>query len=768
MLMPSAGQALGPQSANANLKDKYYGAGAAKGNGAKGNGQGPAGEQTIPGYGSPAANTKGVPAYKGYGSKPNGPGAAAASPAGQAVKGYGAGAQHGQGAKMKGYGASPHYGVHPSNPNTKGYGAAASVPSGPGAKSKGGYGGAGAKPNAPAYASRPAYGSGPGLNKGAGSSQLGARQKGYGYGAQALGGFRPEGYPRPNFGPGTGYPNSAKGLKAGYGGPAGFPNVGAKGPKSGHPNYPSRGAMKGFNQGYGGTPNGQGPKPNVNGGYLSGGAKGPKQGVAGPAGYPTKGNGLPAATAAKGLYNNANVLGYGAKGKGGKGESLGPAAPSIPTVPEYTKGIKTMNKGTPLVPQPTPGAPVPQGKGLKPEVTLGPLGPSGGPAKPATPELLPGILQGNPLKPFQEGPITPQGKAPKPAAPVQPQFNLQGQPLKPGTPDQVLPQMKGPKPGYPSLPSVIPQSKAPKPALVHQGKPQKPEGAGSVPLAQGKPQKPISQGPEARQEVSGPGFSNNQQPLAAKPDCGPGGRPNGQWVNLLNKGYAAAAGGNKGYGANPNGYGKGVGYGSETKGPKAGAGGYPTAPLGLGYGAGYNNGYGAPVQPGYAGAVAERFGEGKSAGAVAGADTTGAGKLPYSGAPIVPAGLDGQSQVPFEPHTANLGANVKSGMHGEMPYGAQPMGQGPEAKSPLKYGIGGLPFGAMPQGPGASGKYGKGNMPYNGKSGGKYGNGGIPYQPQPLAWGPPAKSPSNYGQQYGVPTLGMGSESKSAGKYGEF
>ncbi|KAK2884797.1 hypothetical protein Q8A73_021271 [Channa argus] len=188
---------------------------------------------------------------------------------------------------------------------------------------------------------------------------------------------------------------------------------------------------------------------------------------------------------------------------------------------------------------------------------------------------------------------------------------------------------------------------------------------------------------------------------------------------ILPEGYAASAGGYSDGG---------------TKANKAGGivGGYTVPGLSAGYGAGlgypytgkpkqpgYGNSYGANVQPDYASLGHSLPAEGESGGAK---------PNPFSGAPVVPSGLDGMSQ--FEPQSAGLGPSGKLGGvyvgMGNLPFGK----------------FGKTQYGGLVAGPGevpVPGKYGYGRMPYQAqtvvlgpdtKSSGKYGLALSPYQPE--------------------------------------
>ncbi|MFT7814750.1 elastin-like [Arapaima gigas] len=177
----------------------------------------------------------------------------------------------------------------------------------------------------------------------------------------------------------------------------------------------------------------------------------------------------------------------------------------------------------------------------------------------------------------------------------------------------------------------------------------------------------------------------------------------------------------------------------------------------------------------------------------------GAAHLPYNG-----AGLDGTSQMPFDPQQAGLGAEGKPAViygYDGLPNLPPPLALGAAGKSAGKYGIGGFLYGAQPLGFGVDGKsgkygnggyvgaqplrsdgksaekYGQGGSPYgmqplglgaDGKPASPYGNGGLPYYPKPLALGADGKSGkyANNGGLYDAQPLGLGSEVKSAGTKG--
>ncbi|XP_070847183.1 spidroin-1-like [Chaetodon trifascialis] len=376
----------------------------------------------------------------------------------------------------------------------------------------------------------------------------------------------------------------------------------------------------------------------------------------------------------------------------------------------------------------------------------------------------------------------------------------------------------------------------------------------------------------ATENRGGASITKGQGAKPAKPDCGPSGLPNGQWMKIPRpgynagasassgtntKGYGAGAGAPKGYGAKPNRFGASAGGQSNGGGAKAnkagyGAGGYTVPGLSNGYGAGLGYPYaGKPQQPGYGqGAyLGAGYGNRNSHGGITGLGETsksksgygngngysagvqpdyaslgqgaatangksgGAKQIPYSGAPAVPAGLDGMGSLPFGGQPLGMGAeksNTKYGIGGlqfggqpvsagtngagHYGYGGSPYGPAGDNKSsgkygglgasmggdpaPGKYGYGGFPNGGQLLGLGSNGNTaGYGRMPYEAqpaglapeaKSTGKYGLAGSPYQPEPLGLGPSGKLTGKYGGSevpYAPQALGFGSEAKSSGKY---
>ncbi|XP_047183625.1 calymmin isoform X5 [Scophthalmus maximus] len=879
-------QGYGVQAGPANgqqMKGNGYGAQA----GGYGVQAGPANGQKMKGngYGAQAGG------YGGQGTKGNGYGApAAVAPNGNGghLNGYGAaGVLGGTGAKPNGNNAAAagHNGFATKG---KGQGAAAGPSNGSGVRPNG-QGGAGSKPMK-GYG-RPSYGAGPGVgmgtSRGLGVPQL-ARNQGMGYGRNGYNGYRAQ--PMAGFNGGHGHAGLGLGSRNGNGGmkgpmqgtngAAGVPNgqgakpngyAGARAPNGngampngyGYPNggtnKPAKPGYGSFLNGYGATPKGYGatrggamrPQPGYgNGAIPNGHGRGRKPngyGAAAGAGVP---NGYGAKPNGQGVRNGAAFGGYGGKlnGQGGPSRGSNPTTKGVGAV-SPREGAKTLgtgyggpagvpngqlaqsaNTGYGMMPngKGTKGAGASNGKGLKGGV-FSPVQSSAAPEEGVPPQQA--ITQGKSYKQIQltatlePALALPQANDPNPI---------------PG-PAPMGPQGKGPKATASGPEPVFPQSnQAPKPAAVL---PQENGGATSVTKGQGA--KP------------------------AKPDCGPSGVPNGQWMKIprpdynagagastgMNtKGYGAGAGVPNTYGAKPNGYDASAGgtpNGGASK-PGYGAGGYTVPGLSNGYGgalrypyagnpeqpgygqgaylgAGHGNSYGGNAHAGEAGKSKSGYGNGYSAGVqpdyasfgqgvpTADAKSGGARQVPYNGAPVVPAGLDGISQ--FEPQSAGLGPNGKLGsMYGGMgglPFGGQKLGMGAE-KSSAKYGIGGLQFGGQPLSTGTNGagqhgygggpygpekspgnygglgtgmggdpgpgKYGfpsgYGRMPYEAqpaglnpevKSTGTYGLAGSPYQPEPLGLGHNGKLTSQYGGgevPYSPQALGFSREAKSVGQYG--
>nr|XP_040032021.1 calymmin isoform X11 [Gasterosteus aculeatus aculeatus] len=726
-------------------------AGVADGNGAKTNGQGAkAGTYNNNGAGSNGQGGQVLGAQHGYGGYPTksqGYGAAAAGGTnGGGMKGYGAaaGVNNGQGGlpreygvksgptngqQMKGYGngaaAAAHIGLGTKG---NGYGAVAGVADGNGAKTIG----QGAKAG-------PYNGNGAGSN-GQGGQVLGAQHgyggyptKGQGYGAAAggtngggmkgygvksgptngqqmkgyAGGSRPiKGYGRPFYGSGPGVTTGGyAGMGApqprnqGYNGGYGSAGLGL-GARFGN------GGMKGPKLGYRNIPNEYGARPNgVGNGAI-------------PNGYGTRPNG-------HGFRNGAALGGYGNKPNGYDMVPNGNGAKSAGWSNE-----KSLKGGLFSPDQPS--------EALRDVVAL-PQGITPG-AKPGSPEPTSGVLV-----------MVTQDKYQKLRSPVTHGKSYKQTP----EPAPATPQVKGPK-AAPELGLLGPK--------------------GNVPMAATSDTQLEDLLP---QENRGASVSKGQEAKPNKPDCGPSGVPNGQWMKIPRsgykagastgtniKGYGAAAGVPNRYDAKPNSYGGGGGYTAPGHGNGYGNLGYPFAgkpkPPGYGQGAhlgagngnsykGNGNGYSADVQPDYA-----------SLGQGANGKSGVARQMPYNGAPVDAAGIDGMSQ--FEPQSAGLDPNGKLGsMYGGMggsPTGGQTLGMGAENYN-TKYGIGGLQFGEQPlstetNGPG---KYGFGGSPYGPAGDATYGGVGAGMGGEP--------APQQYGYG-GFPDGGqlLASNGNTAGKYG--
>ncbi|XP_030611188.1 calymmin isoform X2 [Archocentrus centrarchus] len=706
MLMPSKGYrpAVGVSGPNG------YGApsGMVKGLGTKG-------------YGAAASVSKGqggkpqggYPAVLSHQNGANGYGVKAGPTNGQQTKGYGvqAGRYGWQGPNGNGYSAGSTGNV----PNTKGHGAAASPLNGYGARPNG-QGGAGSKPMK-GYG-QPPYGAGPGMGafRGLGIPLFAGNYKGYG--AQPMAG-NSGGYGSAGLGLGPRHGNGwMKGPKQGYGAAAGVSNgqgskangyAGARPPfrsgvmLNGYGSYrgsavrpqPGYGAaagtganaFKGYTAksnghrvrnaalgGYGGKPSGYGgSKPQKT--TKGFGAMSPSEGYGGPAGAP---NGQLPEAANAGYNRLPNTKGQAGKGAGEftgkdlKGGVHSPEQPSAAPLEGLSLQQAITRGAVPFAPQPTSGVHV--------LVT-----------KEKYPKLLSPLPQEKSYKHTQLiSQVTPE---PLPALPAKD--------LKPGT---MGPQFKGEKVATAGPVQVVPQSKPP------------PEWAAVPPEENGRAS--VSKGQGAK---------------PAKPDCGPSGVPNGQWMKIPRPDYNAAAGASMGM--NTKGYGQG-GY------------------LGAGYGnghpfGGYGNDYGAGVQPDYA-----NLGQGVPAAA----GKSGIGGLQFAGQPV------------------GTGTNA-AGKYG---YGFSPYGNAGADKPFGKYGYGGFPNGGQFPGLGSSGntagKYGYGRLPYEAqpaaldpeaKSTNKYGLAGSPNQPEPLGLGHSVKLPGKYGGTevpYAPQAVGFDAEAKS-GKY---
>ncbi|KAF4106784.1 calymmin isoform X2 [Onychostoma macrolepis] len=686
-----------------------------------------------PGYGAKAGPSNGQGAKRnGYGGYANG-GAAKQPNTGSSLQNMGypngghKGPKPGSSLQNMGY---PNGGAKGPKP---GYGAKAGPSNGQDAKPNGstlqnmGY------PNGGTKGPKPGYGA-----KARPSNVHGAKPNGYG--GYANGGAAKQ----PNTGSSLqnmGYPNGgAKGPKPGYGGYAnggaarqpntgsfqnmGYPNGGTKGPKPGYGGYANGGAAR---------------QPNIgsflqNIGYPNGGTKGPKPGYGAEAG-PSNGQGAKSGYGipghiSEGPYKAANS-GYMPvtagkegvpSGKGPKGEILSPDAPSHLPLTSNTKGVLPLAE---RVPNPR----------FLPEQT----------------KALPPVLQQTKRQslnaPLQQG-KDPNSMVPQPA----PKPFMRGQGFykpskayKPPTP--VIPQNKAPKPAALAVPQAIP---APESAPIPQTS--FPQTSQTAALEQGQvlsqeqtvspvaPQPITPQGSISSQmhlvpnaafpQMKNPTTTNPGQPngqvqgaIPSKPDCGPGGRPNGQWVKLPSPG---------------SGYPNGKGEVSSQPGFGAGIGGYPAH--------GINNGYKAAGPQ-----VGQPIGFGSKGKSQA---KYGIGGLPFgspNGYQTNPSGQYGNEGQRYGAKPYNPQALGKHG-YGSLPYNSQPLLPESVAKSPD---FGGLPYNGQPLGYGGD------------KSSGKYGQKGLHYGGQPFDLRPDAMS-GKYGSPeslYNPESLSLSGDAKSA-KYG--
>ncbi|KAM9462117.1 calymmin [Clarias gariepinus] len=639
---------------------------------------------------------------------------------------------------------------------------------------------------------------------------------GFGQADSSNNGYRnkPAAYPQAGAGFGGGYTKGVKAAKPGYGGKpfvpsgqaakpngAGGPNAqgakpagygGATGAKAGYSRFPNNGGFKGPKPGYGGLPTGYGQRLNGYGGYPNGGAKAPKPGYGGVGngeasngqgaksngfgGYPNGGAKAPKPGYGDGVGNGEANNGQGAKSNGYgvpggvpkiqtglKGKSLNHEVPSLSPVTGFIKGVIK-----PVEPEPTVGVPaLPLTKGMPSLVTSwktpkpqDPVVSQSSPSKPIPPEQTPVIPQDNTPNPV---PSEPQGQTP---APLLPQANGTNPPARP-SPE--IPQDSSQKPVAPilfpqendlkpttevqqSVSPASPQGNDPKPEVLHPTTPQgdspKPTAAPVLPsvLPQTKDTKPVAPVPEIPQmkdpkpvapepdvpQTTVPSLAIEPTPAMPQmkgqklpnPDCGHG--VSGQWTKLPSAGY-----------------GSGPWY-PNSEGAKA-------SKPGQGYGP-------KPQQPDYVNPGAG-FGFAGLGGMTKG-KSGGPGQLPYSGAPIIPARLDGAS--PVEPQTAELGPEVKSGHAYGGPYGAQPMGMGAEGMPQVRYGIGGLLFGGSPTGYGSNpyGKYGNAYaaQTFGSKAAGNY---------NPFGFNADPKSAPKYRME-GSPYAASASDAKASGKYGPY
>ncbi|XP_026133322.1 calymmin isoform X10 [Carassius auratus] len=714
-----------------------------------------------PGYGAKAGTSHGQGTKpNGYGGYANG-GAAKQPNTGSSLQNMGypsggpkgpktaygakAGYSNGQGAIPNGSSLQnmgyPNGGTQGPKPgsSSKGYGAKAGPSKVQEAKPNGsslqnmGY------PNGGTKGPKPGYGA-----KAGPSSVQGAKPNGYG--GYANGGA----VKQPNTGSylqNMGYPNGGtKGPKPGYGGYAngggarqpntgssqnmGYPNGGTKGPKPGYGGYANGGVAR---------------QPNTgsflqNMGYPNGGTKGPKPGYGAKAG-PSNGQGAKPGygvpghmskrpyKAANSGYMPVTVGKQGVPGgKGPKGEILSPETPSHLPLTSNTKGVLPAERvpNTGLLPQQTKdlppvlqqtkgqnlNAPLQQGKdpnSMGPQFAPKPFMQGSGFYKPSKAYKLP-------------TPVIPQNKASKPAAPAIPQ-------AIPAQDSAPIPQTNSPQTSQTATleqGQVLSQEQTVNPVILQPQVPLMPNAA--VPQItsemqqtkiQSNPALPQMKNPsKTNPELTGLGQPNGQVQgaIPSKPDCGPGGRPNGQWVKLPSPG--------SGY---PNGKGE--------VSSQPGIGGYPAHGINNGYKAGYE-GYGNKFN--------------KPAG-------------PHGGQPIG-FGSKGKSPAKYAQNFSGIGG-LPFGSHSG--YQTNPSGQ---------YGNEGQRYGAKPYNPQALGKHGYGSLPYNSqpllpesvaKSSGKYDFGGLPYNGQPLGYGSD-KSSGKYGQKglhYGGQPFDLRPDAMS-GKYG--
>ncbi|XP_016378385.1 calymmin [Sinocyclocheilus rhinocerous] len=691
--------------------------------------------------------------------------------------GYGAkaGPSNGQGAKPNGYGGYANGGVA-KQPNTDsslqnmgypnggakgpkpGYGAKAGPSNGQEAKPNGsslqnmGY------PNGGTKGPNPGYGAKAGPSNGQGAKPNffdGVKQ---GYGGYANGGAAKQ----PNTGSSLqnmGYPNGGtKGLKPGYGGYAnggaarqpntgsfqnmGYPNGGTKGPKPGYGGYANGGAAR---------------QPNTgsflqNMGYPNGGTKGPKPGYgakAGPSiGQGAKpGYGVPGHMS-EGPYKAANS-GYMPvtagkegvpSGKGPKGEILSPEASSHLPLTSNTKGVLPLAERVPntgLLPEQTKDLPPllqqTKGQNLNAPLQQGKVGNSMGP-QPAPKPFMQGPGFYKPSKAYKPPtPVIPQNKASKPAAPAIPQ-------AIPAPESAPIPQTSYPQTSQTAAleqGQVLSQEQTVTPVIPQ---PITPQGSISsqVPLVPNAAVPQITPEMQQTKIQSNPALPQMKNPSTTNPDCGPGGRPNGQWVKLPSPG--------SGY---PN------GKGEVSSQPGFGAGGYPAHGINNGYKAGYEgygNKFNKPAGPqggqpmgfGSKGKAQAKYGiGGLPFGSHRGYQTNPSGQYDnegqrYGAKPYNPQALGkhGYGSLPYNSQPLLPESVAKSSDFGGLPYNGQPLGYGGD-KSSGKYGQKGLHYGGQPfdlRPDAISRKYGSPESLYNPESlsgdakSAKYGNPAVSYE----------------------------------------
>ncbi|XP_026133326.1 calymmin isoform X13 [Carassius auratus] len=700
--------------------------------------------------------------------------------------GYGAkaGTSHGQGTKPNGYGGYAN-------------GGAAKQPNTGSSLQNMGYPSGGPKGPKTAYGAKAGYSNGQGAipngsslqnmgypNGGTQGPKPGSSSKGYGAkaGPSKVQEAKPNGYggyanggavKQPNTGSylqNMGYPNGGtKGPKPGYGGYAngggarqpntgssqnmGYPNGGTKGPKPGYGGYANGGVAR---------------QPNTgsflqNMGYPNGGTKGPKPGYGAKAG-PSNGQGAKPGygvpghmskrpyKAANSGYMPVTVGKQGVPGgKGPKGEILSPETPSHLPLTSNTKGVLPAERvpNTGLLPQQTKdlppvlqqtkgqnlNAPLQQGKdpnSMGPQFAPKPFMQGSGFYKPSKAYKLP-------------TPVIPQNKASKPAAPAIPQ-------AIPAQDSAPIPQTNSPQTSQTATleqGQVLSQEQTVNPVILQPQVPLMPNAA--VPQItsemqqtkiQSNPALPQMKNPsKTNPELTGLGQPNGQVQgaIPSKPDCGPGGRPNGQWVKLPSPG--------SGY---PNGKGE--------VSSQPGIGGYPAHGINNGYKAGYEgygNKFNKPAGP-HGGQPIGFGSKGKSPAKYA-QNFSGIGGLPFgshSGYQTNPSGQYGNEGQRYGAKPYNPQALGKHG-YGSLPYNSQPLLPESVAKSSGKYDFGGLPYNGQPLGYGSD------------KSSGKYGQKGLHYGGQPFDLRPDAMS-GKYGSPeslYNPESLSLSGDAKSA-KYG--
>ncbi|KAF0025398.1 hypothetical protein F2P81_022279 [Scophthalmus maximus] len=617
----------------------------------------------------------------------------------------------------------------------QGYGGAAGVTNGQGGKPQG-YGVQAGPANG-----QQMKGNGYGAQAGGYGVQAGPangqKMKGNGYGAQA-GGYGGQGTK------GNGYGAPAAVAPNGNGGHLNGNNAAA----AGHNGF----ATKGKGQGAAAGPsNGSGVRPNGQGGAGSKPMKGygrPSYG----AGYGRNGyNGYRAQPMA-GFNGGHGHAGLGLGSRNGNGGMKGPmqdhmnlCATQLNSLDSFdnvkisgTNGAAGVPNGQGAKPNGYAGARAPNGNGAMPNGYGYPNGGTNKPAKPGYGSFLNGY--GATPKGYGNGAIpNGHGRGRKP--------NGYGAAAGAGVPN-----------GY----GAKPNGQGVRNGAAFGGYGGKLNGYGMMPNGKGTKGAGASNGKGLKGGVFSPVQSSAapeegvppQQAITQDYNAGAGAS-----TGMNTKGYGAGAGVPNTYGAKPNGYDASAG-GTPNGGASKPALRYPYAgnpeqPGNAHAGeagkskSGYGNGYSAGVQPDYA-----SFGQGVP---TADAKSGGARQVPYNGAPVVPAGLDGISQ--FEPQSAGLGPNGKLGsMYGGMgglPFGGQKLGMGAE-KSSAKYGYGRMPYEAQPAG-----------LNPEVKSTGTYGLAGSPYQPEPLGLGHNGKLTSQYGNQgsYQSQPLESAYEGRSGGEY---